>query len=56
MGLVLAALKEIDRGTEGFPLFLSGNVNFTLGLEVDWFFDCMDFFVWVMRPVESEGS
>ena len=45
VGFVLAALRELDRGTEGFPLFLSGNADSTLGLEVVWFFDCMNFFV-----------
>ena len=35
MGLVLVAMKEIDQGTEGFPLFLSGNAYFTLGSAPD---------------------
>ena len=52
----LATLRELDRGTEGFSLFLSGNVDSTMGLEMDCFFDCMKFFVSVMRLVESEGS
>ena len=45
VGLVLTALKGMDQGTEGFPLFLSGNVDSTLGLEMDWLFDCMNFLV-----------
>ena len=44
LGLVLTALKGMDRGTEGFPLFLSGNADSTLDLEIDWFFDCINFF------------
>ena len=33
VGLVLTALKGMDRGTEGFPLF----ANFTPDPEVGWF-------------------
>ena len=45
MVLVLTALKGMDRGTEGFPLFLNGNADSTLDLEMDWFFDSMNIFV-----------
>ena len=35
VGLVLGALNEEDRGTEGFPLFLTGNAILKLSPEVN---------------------
>ena len=46
VALVLTALKGMNQGTEGFPLFLSGNADTTLGLEMDWFFDFDNFYTW----------
>ena len=56
VGLLLAVLKAIDEGAEGFPLFLSGSAKFTLCPEVDWSFDCEDFFVRVTLSEYPSGS